>query len=108
MLIQLAKYSNVRSQIINESITEQLIKKMESSVKCSVLFAEILKCFRLYIDEPVVFPKLIEMSVADIIVNCLNNCTDESLKTTIASFITVSCRYNEICDQFIDKGVLDW
>lgn len=108
MLLQLAKYSNVRSQIMNNSITEHLINKMKSSVKCAVMFAEILKCLRMYIDEPIVLEKLIEMDVASIIVNCLSDCFDESLKSIIANFIIVSCRYNDICDQFIDNGVLDW
>lgn len=111
MLIQLAKYSNIRSQIINESIAEQLYNIMELTINCPLLFVEILKCIRLYVNEPVMLDKLIEMNVAEIIVNCLNyssNAVNQSLKSTVANFITVSCQHNEICDQFIDNGVLDW
>lgn len=108
MLILLGKYSNIRAEIMTEALAEPLVNQMAMSQKCPLLIVELLKCLRLYLDDDTIRQKLIEKNVGQIIVGWLREHSDEPLKRAIADFITVASRNNEICDQFIDHGVLEW
>lgn len=108
MLILLGKYSNIRAEIMTETLAEHLIYQMEMSRKCPLLIVELLKCLKLYLDDETICEKLIEKNVAEIFVGWLGEHSDAPVKRAIADFITVASRNMKICDQFIDHGVLDW